>query len=416
MLLVSYFWPPSGKATVHWPLYVTKYLCRYGWKISVLTVEEDTFSARDESLLQDVDPSIGVVRTKPYDPFQLYRRFMGKKPDEPLIASETISKEVTSWRQKLAIWIRMNLFVPDARVGWYFSAPRGGETILCKNRPSIIVTIGPPHSTHLVGLKLSKKYGIPLIPVLIDPWVDIAYYRGFKRSGVTRSIDRYLEKSVMEHAAAVVFVTKNTREDFCTKYQFLREKSFVCYWGYNEEYFADVRKQKSEEEILLHAGNIFDFQNPPHLWKAIKREIDKGRRLRLRFLGTVSPGIRKAIAEAGLESYTEYRGFVPYTQVVQETVNASYLLVCATEKRHVPGKLFEYMRTGNRILAFGDDNDEVAELLHLTGSGKLFPYSYHCSDIFEHLAGVSPNPQRAQQFSREQIAKEFAAIISNFIK
>ncbi|MCX7984580.1 MAG: glycosyltransferase [Bacteroidetes bacterium] len=416
LLLISYFWPPSGKATVHWPLYIAKYLCQLDWRVSVLTVKDDTFSARDESLLADVDPSITVIRTQANDPFHLYRSFVGKKENEPLVASETISLANASWRHKVAIWIRMNLFIPDARVGWYFSAPQGATTIVQKHLPEVIVTIGPPHSTHLIGLKLSKKYSIPLVCVLIDPWVDIAYYRGFKRSFLTRAFDNFLEKIVMEHASAVVFVTKDTREYFCDKYSFLQQKSYVCYWGYNEEKFSTVVKQGTDMEILLHAGNIFDFQNPHNLWKALKLEIEHGRKLRLRFIGTVSPGIRCAVHESGLDEYTEYRGFVPYQEVVQEMMNASYLLVCATEKRHVPGKLFEYMRTGNKILAFGDDNEEVAELLRMTNSGVIFPYSYHCTDIFEYLSHLTPNPERAKRFSREAIAREFAEILRTVVR
>jgi glycosyltransferase involved in cell wall biosynthesis len=416
ILLITYFWPPSGKATVHWPLFLSKYLKQYGWGTSVLTVEEDTFSARDETLLKEVDPDTLFVKTKSNDPFRLYKRFIGKKEDESLVASETISKANKNWRHKFAVWIRMNLFVPDARVGWILSAPSGGEKIITQTNPSVIVTIGPPHSAHLIGLKLSKKYKIPFIPVLIDPWVDIAYYRGFKRSRLTLAIDNHLERSVMESADRIIFVTNDTRNHYCLKYPDIEKKSFVCYWGYNEEYFQSVSKIPQDEEVILHAGNIFDFQNPVHFWESVNKEIQNGRKLRLRFAGTVSPGIQQAIDNAGLTPYTEILGFLPYSKVVQEMVNASYLLVCATEKRHVPGKLFEYMRTGNRIIAFGDDNEEVAQLLQMTNSGKIFPYSYHCNDIFEQLASISPDPLLALQFSREKIAEEFAGIIQQAIE
>ncbi len=133
LLLVSYFWPPSGKATIHWPLFISKYLRNYNWDTSVLTVEEDTFSAKDESLLTVIDPTTYVVSTKPYDPFRIYRKFIGKREDEPLVASETISKKNKSLKHKIAVWIRMNLFVPDARVGWILSAPSGGKKLLQKN-------------------------------------------------------------------------------------------------------------------------------------------------------------------------------------------------------------------------------------------------------------------------------------------
>ena len=400
VLFISYFWPPSGKASLHWPLFIIKHLQKHGWKPSVLTVDEDSFSHTDESLLNEVK-DITVIKTAANEPFNLYRKFLGKKSNTPLIASETISLSNTDWKHKLAIWIRMNLFVPDARIGWTFSAVNGGKKLIESERPNAIISIGPPHSSHLIGKRLSKKFGIPHIPVLIDPWVDIVYYKDFKRSRPTLALDRYFERSTLRSAAQIIFVTQSSRDEYVKKYPWIKQKSHALYWGYNEENFEGTKRETTgEEEIILHAGNIFDYQNPTGLWKNIKTEIVNGRNLRLRFVGTVSPGIKNAITEAGLDSYTEYKGFLPYNKVISEMLSASYLIVCATEKRHVPGKLFEYLRTGNRIIAFGDDNVEVGGILNEAHAGILLPYNYNTLDIFEKLKSLSPNLAIAQQHSR----------------
>ncbi len=411
VLFISYFWPPSGKASLHWPLFVIKHLVNHGWKPSVLTVDEDSFSHTDESLLNEVQ-NVTVIKTAANEPFNLYRKFLGKKSDTPLIASETISLTNADWKHKLAIWIRMNLFIPDARIGWTFSAVKGGKQLIESERPNAIISIGPPHSSHLIGKRLSKKFNIPHIPVLIDPWVDIIYYKEFKRSAPTLALDRYFERSTLRQAAQVVFVTKSSRDEYVKKYPWIEKKSNVLYWGYNEESFdGTIKEIPKKEEIVLHAGNIFDYQNPLGLWKNIKTEIDNGRNIRIRFIGTVSPEIKKAITESGLDLHTDYKGFLPYNEVVKEMLNASYLLVCATEKRHVPGKLFEYLRTGNRIIAFGDDNAEVGGILQEAHAGILFPYNYNTMDIFNKLKTLAPNPTMAKQYSREVIAGKLAAIL-----
>jgi glycosyltransferase involved in cell wall biosynthesis len=412
VLFISYFWPPSGKASLHWPLFIIKHLPKHNWKPSVLTVDEDSFSHTDESLLNEVK-DVTVIKTAANEPFNLYRKFLGKKSDAPLIASETISLSNTDWKHKLAIWIRMNMFVPDARIGWTFSAVNGGKKLISSNKPNAIISIGPPHSSHLIGKRLSKKYTIPHIPVLIDPWVDIIYYKEFKRSAPTLALDRYFERSTLRSAAQVIFVTQSSRDEYVKKYPWIEKKSHVLYWGYNEETFELAAKQpmNGNEEIILHAGNIFDYQNPLGLWKNIRSEIEKGRNLRLRFVGTVSPEIKNAVSEAGLDPHTDYKGFVPYNEVVQEMLNASYLLVCATEKRHVPGKIFEYLRSGNRIIAFGDDNNEVNGILQEANAGILLPYNYSALDIFEKLKTLTPNPAVAKQYSREIIAGKLAAIL-----
>lgn len=413
VLFISYFWPPSGKASLHWPLFVIKHLPTHGWHPSVLTVDEDSFSHRDESLLKEVAQDVHVLKTSANEPFNLYRKFLGKQSDTPLVASETISMTNTGLRHRLAIWIRMNLFIPDARVGWYFSAVGGGKQLIESEKPNAIVSIGPPHSAHLIGKKLSKQFNIPHIPVLIDPWVDIIYYKNFIRNPITLAIDNYFERSTFKNAKKIIFVTKSAEEDYHKKYSWLKNKTAVLYWGYNEEYFSPFTRkpQNSNHEVILHAGNIFDYQNPLGLWKNIREEIQKGRKLRLRFVGTVSPGIKKTIEENELQAITDYVGFLPYHDVVQEMVNASYLLVCATEKRHVPGKLFEYLRTGNSIIAFGDDNKEVEGILQQANAGILLPYNYNQSDIFSKLTAISPNPSTAKQFSREVIAGKLAEIL-----
>ncbi|MEO8400066.1 MAG: glycosyl transferase, partial [Ignavibacteriaceae bacterium] len=164
VLFITYFWPPSGKATLHWPLKMIKFLPEFGWQPSVLTVKEDNFSYQDETLLNEIDPDLKIIKSNSLEPFNLYRKFLGKEKSEPLVASETISKTNKNFNHRLSIWIRMNLFVPDARVGWYFSAVKKGKNFLEQEKQDAIITIGPPHSSHLIGEKLSRIYKIPHTP------------------------------------------------------------------------------------------------------------------------------------------------------------------------------------------------------------------------------------------------------------
>jgi len=413
ILIVTYFWPPSGKATVHWPLRMVQHLPGFGWQPIVLTADEDTFSQQDESLVKEIDPQLKVFTARAVEPFSLYRRFLGKKENAPLTASETISKTNRGLRHRLAVWIRMNLFIPDARIGWYWNAVRKGKKILRQENIHAVLSIGPPHSTLLVGKKLSEIAGVPHIPVFIDPWVDISYYQGFKRSALTLAFDRFLERSVVQHASHIVFVTETMKEDYCRRYPLISPKSHVLYWGYDEEVFQSyISKKPDGPEVLLHAGNIYDHQNPKMFWPALRKEIENGRNLKIVFVGTVGPGIRQSIQEAGLSGRTEYKGFLPYKQVIEELGAASYLLVCASEKRHVPGKLFEYLRTGKPIIAFGDDNLEVEKILHQANAGKIFPLTYGNADVFRQVSALVPDPPEVQQYSRKSIAGKLAVILS----
>ena len=413
VLFITYYWPPSGKASLHWPLKIIKHLPNYGWLPLVLTVDEDTFSQQDSTFNKDIPEEVKVIRAKSYEPFDVYKRLTGKDKDEQLIASETISKKNKSLTHRLSIWIRMNLFIPDARVGWYFPSVKMGSGLLRKEKIDAIVSIGPPHTTHLVGKKLASKFKLPHVPVFIDPWTDIAYYKEFKRNSLTRKIDNHLEKLVLQNSKAIVFVTKTMCIDYEKKYPSIENKTNVLYWGFSEEEFQGIeqKKKSDDEKVIVHAGNIFSYQNPIGFWQQIKKEIDAGNKLILKFIGTVDPTIVESINNAGIAKYTEYLGFVPYKQMLEEICNADFLLVCATEPRHVPGKLFEYLRAGKPIIAFGNDNNEVREILTNANAGMMFGYDDSGKEFFRSYSNMKTSIEFVKEFERKEISKEISNLL-----
>ncbi len=419
VLFITYFWPPSGKASLHWPLDIIRHLPKDEIEPIILTVKEESFTQKDESLLKKVDPAWVTIKSNALEPFNIYRKFIGKKKNEKLIASETISTENKSLTHKISLWIRLNLFIPDARVGWNFTAYRTAKKFYTKEKFDVIVSIGPPHSSHLIGMKLSRKFNLPHIPVLIDPWVDIIYYKNLKRSFITKKIDNHFEKSVLLNAQQVVFVTKSNEEDYLNKYDFLKNKTNVLYWGYDEDDFKSLRldpsskqeENQKNEKIIVHAGNLFSYQNPKYLWKQIKAGNDNGNYFKIRFIGTVDPIVLDYIKEIGLLDKVEILGFLPYPEMIKQISKADILLVCASEPRHVPGKLFEALRTGNPIIAFGDDNTEVKQIIESTNSGMLFGYNDSCQEFFKNYKNKKPDQTLIKSFDRALISKKFFEII-----
>jgi glycosyltransferase involved in cell wall biosynthesis len=419
ILFITYYWPPSGKASLHWPLDIISNLYNLNCEPIILTTKDESFTEKDESLLNKINPEWKVIKAKTIEPFNIYRRFIGKKPGDKLIASETISLENKSFTHRISIWIRMNLFIPDARIGWYFNAIKESNKFLAKENVDAIISVGPPHTTHLIAKKLSKKFCIPLFPVFIDPWVDIIYYKNLKRSFITKKIDNQLEKSVIKSANKIIFVTETMKEDYIKKYPFIKDKSFVLYWGYNEEDFKSLplntflkEEDFEKDKVIVHAGNIFDYQNPEMLWKEIRNKLNQGKKFKIKFIGTVSPLIKQSIKNYNLETFTEYIGFLPYRKMLEELSNADYLLVCASEKRHLPGKLFEYIRIGKPIIAFGNDNAEVKQILDETKSGWLFSYNEELKGLFDIPFDKKFNIDLVKKFDRKNIAKRLKEILT----
>ncbi|MFH1195173.1 MAG: glycosyltransferase [bacterium] len=412
ILIISFYWPPSGKASMHWPVDIAGHLSKNGFQPVILTVNEDTFSGQDDSFSSKIDPAIQVIKSNFWDPFVIYKKILAKNSSESLVASEAISKNKKGFGQKLSLWIRMNLFVPDARIGWYLPGVRKAKKYLRDNKVDLIISNGPPHTSHLIGKKLSRLFNVPLISVFIDPWVDISYYKEQKRNKLVVKFDNMLEKSVMKQSSRLIFVTKTLKEYFDKKYPFTKDKSEVLYWGYNENAFENISRESHSKEVLVHAGNIYDYQNPVYLWNLLMNEININRRLIIRFIGTIGPKVKSSIENNGLIKHCEFCGFLPYNQVIQEMMNASYLLVCAAESRHVPGKLFEYMRTGNPIIAFGDDNKEVKELLEKSNTGMLFNYSESGKEFFNSIEKFVVDIEYVKGFDRNRIAEKLIDIIN----
>jgi glycosyltransferase involved in cell wall biosynthesis len=413
ILIISFYWPPSGKASMHLPLKFADLLPDYNWDPTILTIQEDTVSATDESF--DTN-KIHVIRTNFWDPFTLYKKLLGRGSEVKLEVSESISKTNASISQKISLWIRMNLFVPDARIGWRFSGYKEAINKLKGEKFDVILSNGPPHSTHLLSKKISKKLGVPMVSVFIDPWVDISYYKGHSRNFITKVIDSYFEKSVLKHSAKTILVTMQLQNYFLNKYSFLKNKTELIYWGYNEKDFQiEINKPAAEEEIILHAGNMYDHQNPINFWKNIKNEINSGRKIKLKFVGTIGPAVKNSLEEFELDTHSQFLGFLPYKEVIKEVLNANYLLVCIAEPRHIPGKLFEYMRSGNPIIAFGDDNEEVKKMLEETNSGKMYSYADGGSNFFSEYLTLNTSIEKVKKYSREESVKKFSEILNDLV-
>lgn len=415
VLFITYYWPPSGKASLHFPLGLIKHLPKFNWEPMVLTVAEDSFTKKDESLKKEISPSLKVCKSKNFEVFDFYKKFVGKKKEESLSVSEVMSKE-GGWKQRFSLWVRMNLFIPDARVTWYFTAVKDGLKFINDFDGNIdaVISVGTPHSTHLIGRKIAKHFNTKHLTVFTDPWTSISYYNQFSRNWFSESLDHYFERKVLKDCSRSIFVTENTRQEYVEKYPFLKDKSDVLYWGFNEEKFVNLKATDlvKNSEILVHSGNLFDYQNPIKLWQTLKLRKEKGINLKLIFTGTVGPQIIKSIKENDLEDNFNYIGFLEYSKLLETINEADYLLMCTYDKRHVPGKLFEYLRIGKPIIAFGE-NDEIENLLSEAKAGRQFSYAESGEEFFDHLSEFKTDQNIVKKYDRFEITKKLSTILNN---
>ncbi len=193
LLIISYYWPPSGGPGVQRWLKNTKYLVKHGVQPYVITVDEKyaSYFQVDESLEKEVDPGVNVYKTRSFEILNLYKKF---SRDGHLPTSGFSNAGATSMKQKITTALRSNLFIPDPRRGWNRYAFRQAKALIRTEGIDTVLTTSPPHSSQLIGLKLKRQMGVRWIADFRDPWTDIYYYSDFGHSRLSSYLDGRMEK------------------------------------------------------------------------------------------------------------------------------------------------------------------------------------------------------------------------------
>ena len=444
VLVITYYWPPSGGSGVQRWVKFAKYLPQEGWQPVIYTPENPEYTAIDHTLEAEIPREAEIIRRPIVEPYNLYRKLMGKVASTDMktltasvIPSEAkeslasasggavteISSGKKSFKQRLSLWIRGNLFVPDPRVGWVRPSVRFLKKYLAEHPVDVIVTTGPPHSMHLIGQQLHKELGIPWIPDFRDPWTRMYYLKHLPMSARTWRKLRAMEQSVLDDCSTVLAVTPLVQEEF--QAQTSTPVAMITN-GYDGGDF-DQPVEPDGLFNLVHTGLFAADGNPLNLWKAlgVKAWADPAfkKALRLRLVGKVDREVYAAIEEAGLRDNVEDLGYCDHLTAVREQLAASVLLLPLrndSEYRPIlPGKLFEYLASRRPILGIGQEDGAMAHVLADTGAGvtagwdNLAAMRDFIDQAWEqHKAGGVPAVSGdIARFSRRNLTRELAALL-----
>jgi len=428
VLILTYYWPPTGGAGVHRWLKFVKYLRRFGWEPIVYTPENPEPPLLDPSLENDIPQGLTVLKTRIWEPYSLYKKFVGRPPDKGFQAGFLSEQKVPKRKQDLSVWIRGNFFIPDARKYWIRPSVKYLSAYLKEVPVQVVITTGPPHSLHLIGLKLKQKLNIPWVADFRDPWTGIDFYSRLK---LTRAADRKhhrLEQQVIMQADAVITVSHGMKIDF-RKYR--QNGIHVITNGYDPEDIPSVPVEPAGDFLITHLGSVNADRNPHAFWKAVSESLQENepfkKHLRIRFIGKTDVTVRASILEHGLENYVELCPPVPHEQVftllkqsrllflpVNRTPNAASILT---------GKLYEYLAAGRPVLGIGPEDGEMARILEETGAGRVCHWDSpdriksFLEEIFEkYLAGQSPAiPVNTENYSRVELTRNLAKILDQTV-
>lgn len=415
VLLILYYWPPAGGPGVQRWLYFVRYLREFGVEPVLYLPEKPHYPLQDSALEALIPEGLTVYRSRFWEPYGLAGLLSSKKTRR--ISSGIIHRKKTTFLEKILLWVRGNLFIPDARRFWVKRALRELPGILTAEGINTVVTSGPPHSLHLIGLGLKETLPIRWVADFRDPWTEIGYFGALLPGKRALRRHKALESKVLASADRIVttsFLTRKAFEALTTRPVSVVTNGFDGATG-------DGR-QPGGEFVLAHIGSLLSDRNPEPLWNALKnlkgREEGFGQHLRLELTGLVSDEIVDSLREKGLWEHTLVRPYVPHTEAVALQRQAQVLLLVEIDAPHtrgiVPGKLFEYMAAARPVLAIGPEGWEAAGMVTESGCGKGFTYAQQAAieqQLLSWYEGfrrgtLHQNPAGAEPFRRRTLTEK----------
>ncbi|NNE34705.1 MAG: glycosyltransferase family 4 protein [Rhodothermales bacterium] len=424
LLFVSYYFPPSGGPGVQRTLKFTKYLPDNGWAPTVLTVDPQyaSYPDLDETLAADVADDLAVIRTRSWDPYASYARILGRSKDDT-VGVAFVREESAGLRQRVGLWIRANVFTPDARYGWVPFARKAADTLYREQPFDAVLTTGPPHSTHLVGRGLARKWGVPWVADMRDPWTGIYYYPQLPMTSLAARRDRRLEKSVLTEADAVTVVSSsmvtNLNKRVDREYVYLPN-------GFDPADFQKDSVPSDDRFVIRHIGTLSRTQNPKAVWSGLQSLVSSTPGdVVVELIGHVDAEIMVSLRERGLGDTVRVFPYVDHDRAVALMQAASLLLLVIPDgdSAHeiVTGKLFEYLASGRPTLAIGPPDGDAGTILSECQGGRMLdhhdPKGVH-SFLAEQVAAfkrgervVGADTSDIQQYARPAQASALANVL-----
>ena len=425
VLIITYYWPPSGGAGVQRWLKFTKYLPENGYDPIVFTPENPSFDLVDESLVKDVSPKVDVLKFPIWEPYQLFKKLTGTKEVKQ---GQILEEGKKSLVKQFSIWLRGNLFMPDPRVFWVKPSVNYLAGIIESNGIKKVITTGPPHSVHLIGLKLKMRHpSLTWLADFRDPWTEWDIMRQFSIMPFRWKKHQKLEQQVLKVSDAVLATGKTAAADFK---RLGARRAYAITNGFDEADIPETKTSRSAKFTLAHVGMVNENRNPIRLFQALEELLSEGEitdQIAIEFTGILSPLVLEEIDKyPKVKKMVSLKDSVPHKEVSEVYAKSDVLLLFQTDSKEahsqLPGKLFEYLAARKPVLALGAEESDVAEILRNTNAGKMMAYQDKAAIkafiIEEYQAWKRQESnwkfENIDQFSRRKLTQELSSILSQF--
>tara|TARA_R110001632_G_scaffold63318_3_gene151495 strand:+ start:35647 stop:36933 length:1287 start_codon:yes stop_codon:yes gene_type:complete len=417
VLIITYYWPPAGGSGVQRWLKFSKYLRDFDIEPVIYTVDNPSYPILDASLEDEIPDNLEILKRPIFEPNSLLSVFGGKKKKE----SAGFLNPNPTFLGKIAQYIRANYFIPDARKFWIKPSVKFLTNYLKNNQIDVVVTTGPPHSMHLIGLELKKKMGIKWISDFRDPWTEIDYFHQLPLTEKAILKHQQLEQEVLKNSDAVIVVGNTMKENFLQ----YSDKIEVITNGFDTNNI--IPSQKLDDKFsITHVGLMNSDRNPTVLWQALQElcetNSDFKNDLCIRLIGKVDEMVIQDL-KIFKEEVIELISYLSHKEVSQHQSKTQVLLLSINNvpsaKAIITGKIFEYLQSKRPILAIGPEDGDAAAILKNTKAGHIFGYhnketlKSHILELYQEYKKKSLviNSIDIQQYHRRELTSQLAKLI-----
>ncbi|WP_138434099.1 glycosyltransferase family protein [Winogradskyella algicola] len=421
VLIIAYYWPPAGGPGVQRWLKFVKYLPEFDIEPIVYCPQNPNYPIVDESLLNEIPKDVTIIKQPIKEPYQL-ASFLSKKSSKKISSGVIPKAKKQSFVEKMMLYVRGNFFIPDARKNWIQPSVAFLSNYIRKNSVNTLITTGPPHSMHVIGLILKQSLNIKWITDFRDPWTTIGYHKALKLTKSSQQKHIELETEVLNSADEIVVTSNHTKNEFETK---TNKPISVITNGYDTH---SVRVEEKDVKFTLsHIGSLLSDRNPKVLWEVLSELISENesfsKAFQLNLIGVVSDDVLESIHNSGLKNHTNIVGYVSHDDAIKFQMQSRLLLLIEIDsedtKAIIPGKLFEYLISETPILAIGPDDSDVQQIITKTNTGVYFNYNQKEKlkiQILEYFEAYQKNSLNVnaiglQPYSRKALTERLSAII-----
>ena len=421
VLIITYYWPPAGGPGVQRWLKFIKYLRDFEIEPIVYIPKNPDYPILDTTLVNEIPKGITILEKSIFEPYFLANLF--SKKETKTISSGVISEEKKqNFLQKVFLYIRGNFFIPDARKFWIKPSVKFLNDYLAENLIDTIITTGPPHSLHLIGLELRKKNSIKWFADFRDPWTEIGYHKKLKLSASAKAKHIALEKEVLNTADHIITTSFTTQKEFSLK---TSKPITVITNGYDS--IENIETELDYKFTIAHIGSLLSGRNPENLWRVLKELLSENEEFKkdfvLKLVGTVSEDVINTLKKFELNSNLEIKGYVSHNEAYRTQHSSQVLLLIEIDSEEtkgiIPGKLFEYISAKRPIIAIGPKDWDVKNIIENTDTGNYFTYQDSANlkrqvlDYYHQykIKQLKINSKNIEQYSRKNLTKVLANLL-----